>query len=231
MPRLPGVTRSRHGAARDKSYCAGRQPQAPCEPGRAGGQSSPRRVGARLEVPFQAVDGCVRSGPCGGVGFTQGLSGLKGAFEFPKLSSEMPSHRSPEDEAAIRLARLTQTRAIAAGDLDTVVRYWTDDITIRRGLGHAVDGIAAAREMLDAGNGAGKLVYQREAVTVEVSTCWPLAYEEGRWAGYAGDVSAAPVVTGRYAAQWIKRDAGWLIRSEVFVALDATDDGRAASAP
>jgi hypothetical protein len=37
----------------------------------------------------------------------------------------MPSHRSPEDEAAIRLARLTQTRAISAGDLDTVVRYWT----------------------------------------------------------------------------------------------------------
>jgi hypothetical protein len=28
MPKLPGVTRSRHGAARDKSHCAGRQPQA-----------------------------------------------------------------------------------------------------------------------------------------------------------------------------------------------------------
>lgn len=137
---------------------------------------------------------------------------------------------SPEDEAAVRLARLTQTRAIASGDLDLVASYWTDDITIRRGLGHPVDGIAAARDMLDAGAGAGKLVYQREAVTVEVSTVWPLAYEEGRWAGYAGDVSAAPVVTGRYAAQWVKRDGRWLIRSEVFVALDATGEGRTASA-
>jgi hypothetical protein len=34
-------------------------------------------------VPFQAVDGCARPGPCGGIGFTQGLSGLKRAFEFP----------------------------------------------------------------------------------------------------------------------------------------------------
>jgi hypothetical protein len=40
---------------------------------------------ARLEVPFQAVDGCARPEPCGGVGFTQGLSGLKRAFEFPML--------------------------------------------------------------------------------------------------------------------------------------------------
>lgn len=142
----------------------------------------------------------------------------------------MPFIPSPDDEAAIRLARSVQTRAIAAGDLDTVARYWTDDITIRRGLGHAVDGIAAAREMLDAGAGRGRLVYQREAVTVEVSMCWPLAYEEGRWAGHTGDVSAVPVVTGRYAAQWVKRDGVWLIRSEVFVALDATDEGRAAAA-
>ena len=85
MPRLPGVTRSRHGAARDKGCCAGRRPQAPCEPGRSGVRSSPGRVAARLEVPFQAVDGCARPGPCGGVGFTQGLSGLKRAFEFPIL--------------------------------------------------------------------------------------------------------------------------------------------------
>jgi hypothetical protein len=84
MPRLPGVTRSRHGAARDKGCCAGRRPQAPCELGRSGVRSSPRRV-ARLEVPFQAVDECAGPGPRGGVGFTRGLSGLKRAFESPML--------------------------------------------------------------------------------------------------------------------------------------------------
>ena len=82
------MTRSRHSAARDKGCCAGRRPQAPCEPGRLGVRSSPRRVGARLKVPFQAVDGCARPGPCGGVGFTQGLS-LKRAFEFPMLMASL----------------------------------------------------------------------------------------------------------------------------------------------
>jgi hypothetical protein len=70
----------------DKGCFAGRQPQAPCESERGGVRSSPRRVGARLEVPSHAVDGCARPGPCGGVGFTQGLSGLKRAFAFLMLN-------------------------------------------------------------------------------------------------------------------------------------------------
>lgn len=83
IPRPPGVTRSRHGAVRDKGHHADRQPQAPCEPGRSSVRSSPRRVGTRLTVPFEAVDGCARPGSSGGVGSTQGLLGLKCAFEFP----------------------------------------------------------------------------------------------------------------------------------------------------
>jgi hypothetical protein len=57
-------------------------------------------------VPFQAVDGCARPGPCGGIGFTQGLSGLKRAFEFPMLrlnflcsievSKELHSEQGPQ---------------------------------------------------------------------------------------------------------------------------------------
>jgi len=100
MPRLPGVTRSRHGAARDKGYGAGRQPQAPREPGRVGVRSSPRRVGARLEVPCQAVDGCARPEPSGGVGFTQGLSGLKRVFEFPMLRIAEEDSSALDIEAA-----------------------------------------------------------------------------------------------------------------------------------
>ncbi|MFO1320749.1 MAG: nuclear transport factor 2 family protein [Burkholderiales bacterium] len=145
----------------------------------------------------------------------------------------MLSNPSESDESAIRLARITQTRAIAAGDLDTVAQYWTDDITIRRGLGHPLVGIAAARAMLDwqsAKDAAGKLIYEREAVTVEISSCWPLAYEEGRWVGYERDETTTPVVAGRYAAQWVKRDGQWFIRSEVFVALTCSGPGCQASA-
>ena len=125
------------------------------------------------------------------------------------------------DEAAIRSARTIQTKAIADGDLDLVQSYWTSDVTIRRALGQPLDGIAAARKVLEPvpGTSAAPVIYQRQSVSVSVSPNWPLAYEEGVWSGYLGDVSSAPVIGGRYSAQWVKRDGKWLIRSEVFVAL------------
>lgn len=137
------------------------------------------------------------------------------------------------DEAAIRDARRTQTQALARDDLDAVVKYWTPDITIRRALGHAVEGAAAARKLLEpsaAPNPATRVIYQREALSVSVSGHWPLAYEEGRWSGHVGSADGKPILAGRYSAQWVKRDGQWLIRSEVFVALDCADAGCKAAA-
>ena len=116
------------------------------------------------------------------------------------------------DELEIRTARATQTKAMADRDLDT--------------LGHAVNGRSEYRGMLlSAGSDRNPIIYQRVAVTVEVSRRWPLAYEEGKWSGHIGDVDAPPAMAGRYAAQWVKRDGRWLIRSEVFVALTCDGDG------
>lgn len=126
----------------------------------------------------------------------------------------------------VRAARAAQTAALARGDYDAVARHWTEDVTMRRALGHAVSGIAAARAALapPAGGGA-HIVYQRRAIQVEVSVRWPLAFEEGVWSGHPGSADAAPVIAGRYAAQWVKRDGAWLIRSEVFVALTCAGAG------
>ena len=137
------------------------------------------------------------------------------------------------DEAAIRLARTTQTQALAKDDLDTVVKYWTPDITIRRALGHPVEGAATARKLLEptgTPDPATRIIYQREAVSVEVSPNWPLAFEEGRWSGHVGNVSSKPIIGGRYSAQWVKRDGKWIIRAEVFVALTCADAGCKAAA-
>jgi ketosteroid isomerase-like protein len=60
--------------------------------------------------------------------------------------ANMPSSSQSPDEAAIRLARLTQTQAIAKGDLDVVVSYWTPDVTMRRAMGQPVEGAAAPEE-------------------------------------------------------------------------------------
>lgn len=129
--------------------------------------------------------------------------------------------------SAIRAARLAQTQAIARGDIETVAKYWTTDITIRRALGHAVDGIEAARKVIvSAPNGTPRVIYQREPVDVEVSPIWPLAYEQGRWTAHLVDAATAPIMTGRYSAQWVSRGGIWLIRSEVFVALSGAGPGR-----
>jgi len=128
---------------------------------------------------------------------------------------------------AIRAARAAQTAALAAGDYASVERFWTDDVTIRRALGHALTGAREARRALASVDGGGPhIVYQRRAVAVEVSANWPLAFEDGVWSGHVASAAAPAIISGRYAAQWVKRDGRWLIRAEVFVALDADGPGR-----
>lgn len=132
------------------------------------------------------------------------------------------------DQAAadIRLARTAQNKAIADHDFEAAASVWTEDVTMRRALGHAVTGRSAYRDMLlSASSGQDPIIYQRTAVTVDVSDRWPLAYEEGRWSGHLGNADGQPVISGRYAAQWVKRDGRWLIRSEVFVALTCEGAG------
>ncbi len=136
------------------------------------------------------------------------------------------------DEIAVRTARTLQTKALADNNLERVVSYWSPDITIRRALGQAVTGVEAARKVLEPSGSGPIIVYQREAVSVEASPNWPLAYEEGRWSAHVGSVAAPAILSGRYSAQWVKRDGKWLIRSEVFVALTCADIGcKFAAAP
>ena len=129
-------------------------------------------------------------------------------------------------EAEIRTARAIQTKAIADRDFDAAALIWTEDVMMRRALGQAVVGRSGYYEMLlSTSSGQNPVIYQRVAVTVDVSDRWPLAYEEGRWSGHIGDAGGKPVMAGRYAAQWVKRDGRWLIRSEVFVALTCEGAG------
>jgi len=130
------------------------------------------------------------------------------------------------DDAAIREARSAQNRAIVDHDLDRVATYWTDDVTIRRALGQHAMGKAEYRKIFARpADPSAYVLYQREPAVVEVSSNWPLAYEEGRWTGQLGGTSGPVVISGRYAAQWVKRDGRWLIRSEVFVPLECAEGG------
>jgi ketosteroid isomerase-like protein len=130
------------------------------------------------------------------------------------------------DRTAIRAARAAQNKAIAAGDLDRVASFWTEDVTVRRALGQPLAGRAAARQALEPpAPPAPRLVYQRLTKDVEVSPKWPLAFETGTWEGHQGTIAGPTVIAGRYSAQWVKRGGQWLIRSEVFVALTCAGVG------
>jgi ketosteroid isomerase-like protein len=133
---------------------------------------------------------------------------------------------SDADEGAIREARVAQNQAIAAQDPDRVASFWTEDVTIRRALGQPVTGQAAYRKLFEpTGSPTSRVIYQREAIKIEVSANWPLAFEEGTWTGHEGSVSGPTLIGGRYSAQWVKREGRWLIRSEVFVALNCAGAG------
>jgi len=133
------------------------------------------------------------------------------------------------DAQAVRAARAAQNEAIAAGDLDAVTSYWTEDITVRRALGSPVAGRIAARAAFEPPTGAAtttpRIVYRRIPNEVEVSTQWPLAYESGVWEGREGTRDGPVIIGGKFSAQWVKRDGRWLIRSEVFVALTCAGAG------
>jgi ketosteroid isomerase-like protein len=143
-------------------------------------------------------------------------------------SSAMAGQQSASAEkAAIRHARLQQNAAIVSHDLDAIAAYWTDDVTICRGLGVQMAGKAAYLKLFadDDPAAPGVIVYERIPTAIDVSSSWPLAFETGVWKGHLGNGNGPVVVAGRYSAQWVKRTDKWLIRSEVFVALTGSGSG------
>ena len=125
------------------------------------------------------------------------------------------------DEAAIRAARAAQNEAIRAYALDEIARFWTEDVTIRAGLGFVLSGRAAYRAAFSSDS---SIIYERQPDRVQVTARWPLAWEDGTWIGRRRS-DGAQLISGRYSAQWIKTGEEWRIRSELFVALDCAGTG------
>ncbi len=131
------------------------------------------------------------------------------------------------DSAAIKQARLQQNAAIARHDLDAIASYWTDDVTICRGLGFQVAGKVGYRKLFeeDDPKAPDVIIYERIPTSIEISSSWPLGFETGVWKGHLGSRHGAVVIRGRYSAQWVRREGRWLIRSELFVALAGSGIG------
>ena len=150
--------------------------------------------------------------------FSLVAAAVLGSFALGRLTPQ-----SSREAAAVRAARAAQNTAIASHDLDRAATFWTEDVVIRSGLGLVVQGRASYRAAMAADS---TTVFRREPDRVDVSDNerWPLAYESGTWTG-RGARDGKPLIRGRYAAQWIKRDGRWLIRGEIFVALGCAGTG------
>jgi ketosteroid isomerase-like protein len=136
-----------------------------------------------------------------------------------------PPCRAATDQETIKTERLQQNAAIAAFKVDEVAAFWTEDVTICRGLGVQLAGKAAYRKLFESdAPSPSQIVYQREPSAIEVSPHWPLAFETGIWSGHRGGANGPVVISGRYSAQWVKREGRWFIRAEVFVAIDGAGE-------
>lgn len=131
------------------------------------------------------------------------------------------------DSQAVMAARRAQNAAIVAHRLDAIAAYWTDDVTICRALGAQVAGKAGYLKLFEADDprSPDTVLYQREPESVTVSGPWPLAFETGTFTGRRGGPEGEVVIRGRYSAQWVKRAEHWLIRSEIYVALEGAGEG------
>ena len=136
------------------------------------------------------------------------------------LASAAPANTSTTDDVAdVRAARAQQNEAIAARDLDRVASFWIVDVQVTAGLGFTLHGRDAYRRAFASDS---TMVYRREPDNVQVNSHWPLAWETGSWTGRRSGESGPALLAGRYSAQWVKQDGRWLIRSELFVALDCS---------
>lgn len=131
-----------------------------------------------------------------------------------------PADQEPA-RAAIRAVRAAQNEAIGAGDYDLAATYWTDDVSVRSGLGFSLSGREAYRDAL---GGDPTVTYERVPDRVVVSDAWTTAWEEGTWVGSAR-ADGSTLASGRYAAQWVVVDGEWRIRGELFVSLACAGDG------
>jgi ketosteroid isomerase-like protein len=125
-------------------------------------------------------------------------------------------------EKDIRDARERSNRALAARDVKALAGTMAADFVQVRGSGAFTASREASIESLAKSFADPKSVsYRRTPDKIEISTAAPLAAEHGHWVALRPDGASA--YGGTYLAMWRRTEAGWKLRSELFVWLDCHD--------
>lgn len=139
------------------------------------------------------------------------------------LLAQSPATKAPVESSearVIRALRAESNQAIQRRDLIAFGRTMLPDIEVTRGSSSHVSGRDSVLASVSVQfNDAAFLGYVRYTDRIEVSTMSPLAAEHGHWMGRFQRTDGIQIITGTYLAMWRKTDAGWKIRSELFVSL------------
>jgi len=122
------------------------------------------------------------------------------------------------DKQEILSLRKASNEALRNFDEELNATFSTEDAFITTGAGTLLAGKEELKQYLASSTGE-KMYWIRTPDEVLVNTKNKLAWETGTWKGYYED-SVEPVVGGKYSAQWTKASGTWLIRSQLFVALE-----------
>ncbi len=142
---------------------------------------------------------------------------------IPPISMAQSAMVALPDIRLIQELRHQSNRAIQTRDMKAFGQTMLPEIEVTRGSGTHVSGrdsvlASVAVQFKD----PTFLGYIRDTDSIQVSTSGPLAAEHGHWTGRFQRSDGVQTITGTYLAMWHKTDAGWKIRSELFVSLACT---------
>jgi len=130
--------------------------------------------------------------------------------------------QTPGADGEIRAARRASNEALKNHDLKAFAASLDPELIVVAGRGTFVPSRQAyldlfAKDFTD----PKALRYERLVDSIEVNEDAPLAAEHGHWAGI--NPNGRRAIGGTYLAMWRRSDAGWKIRSELFVLLTCYD--------
>jgi len=136
------------------------------------------------------------------------------------LSFHQAFEQNNTDIATIKSNRAASNDAITRHDVDGIAKFWLDDFVQIIGRGTyqtGKDSIVASWKALF--NSNSQVVYIRNPKEITLSDNDTLAWEQGEWIGVHSYSKG-----GNYAAMWIKRNGGWMLKAELFVSLKANKE-------
>jgi ketosteroid isomerase-like protein len=122
------------------------------------------------------------------------------------------------DEQVIRAARAFSNQAIVNKDIDGIASVWKDDILVLGSTSVQLAGAQANRRFYSAQFARRPdTLWVRTPSAVSVMPAWRVGLEEGHWSGQWTEPDGPIEMSGRYMAQWVRVEHGWLIQGELYV--------------